>query len=177
MNGADEAIDMVASILRIPTAWLEWPYIVTYIVIPLIFNTAGFYFFLNNRLRIFKSGGVNGLLAFIIAFVASSFGWWGMLIGVGMVALFGIEKWYNRAAFILLVYFIISLFYVGINTQMLFAVIGLLIVLLSFKISLSSPIFTWIVRIIVIIIGLVALSYLSQAAVQLLEGASLTYGI
>lgn len=162
-----EIVETIISILNIPQSWLEWPYILTYIMLPIGFNTAGFYYFLNNKLRIFNSSGVNFTLAFILAFVAMPFGWTGMLLGIGMIALFGIEMWYNRIAFILIILLIISLFYVGVQTQYIFITIALLLVFLSFRIQSK------LIRIVVIVGGLALLFWFWGQV----EEAVLTYGL
>ncbi len=162
-------IEQIASILSIQPTSLIWPGILTNLIIPMVFNTAGIYYFLTKGLRLFAySTWINIILGLIIAFLALPFGWITSIISIGMITAIGIQERYNKVIFLVVMFFLYSLLFLGIQPFFFLASIGLIALMTGFRIH----IWTW--RIVFWIMSATILYYLSPYIMSIPALLSLT---
>lgn len=84
-------IDTLYDFLKIPSHYLEWPLILTHVIIPFIFFWYAMKCFLD-KIGIFRFSNVNGIIAFLIAFSSlffvSSLGLLLTPVSIGMIGIF-----------------------------------------------------------------------------------------
>jgi len=137
----DPTLAIIATTLRIPTEWFGWPDILTKILIPLVVVGAGFYFFLNNKLRIFQIPVVNIVIAALMSFLLLPYSGITIYLSILMIAFAGIQMWSNRILFFAII--LSFYFFIGGNIRMVvytLAAGGIVGILLSNEILIMMKI-------------------------------------
>jgi hypothetical protein len=115
----EDAVGSLSYVLGIPSEWFEMPLILTYVILPFLFNSYAFYIFLNNKLKIFtRTGIVNVILACILSLMIIRLGQVSLFVSIPIIAFFGIQSWTMRIIFIalmlLLFFYLIPLISSGV---------------------------------------------------------------
>ena len=106
-------IYIISTWLRIPSYWLNWPDIISYIIIPFILIWFAFYKLLE-KIHIFERNGfLNKIMATVFAFVCLQFGSIASMGAAAFIGIISLNTWKSRILFFALIaiFYIIYLYY------------------------------------------------------------------